>query len=93
MVVAAGRGARFGAAKQFADLCGRPVVEWSLDAARQACKGVVLVVPPGMVGDWKADAVVTGGDTRSASVRAGLEAVPSSADIIAIHDAARTLEG
>ena len=91
VVVAAGRGARFGAAKQFADLCGRPVVDWSLDTARRSCQGVVLVVPADVVGDWKADVVVTGGDTRSASVRAGLEAVPDSADVIAVHDAARPL--
>ena len=91
MVVAAGRGARFGAAKQFADLRGRPVVEWSLDTARRACRGVVLVVPADMRGEWQVDAVVTGGATRSASVRAGLDAVPERADVIAIHDAARPL--
>ena len=91
MVVAAGLGARFGAPKQFADLRGRPVVDWSLDTARRACQGVVLVVPADAVGDWKADAVVTGGATRSASVRAGLDAVPDRADVIAIHDAARPL--
>ena len=91
VVVAGGSGARFGAAKQFADLCGRPVVDWSLDTARQACHGVVLVVPADAVGDWKADRVVAGGATRSASVRAGLDAVPDTAGIIAIHDAARPL--
>ena len=91
VVVAAGSGTRFGAAKQFADLCGRPVVEWSLDTARQVCRGVVLVVPAEVAGDWKADAVVTGGATRSASVRAGLDAVPDTADVIAVHDAARPL--
>ena len=91
VVVAAGRGTRFGAAKQFADLCGRPVVDWSLDMAGRACTGVVLVIPAGVHGEWKADAVVTGGATRSASVRAGLEAVPAGADVIAIHDAARPL--
>lgn len=95
VVVAAGSGARFGAPKQFADLCGRPVLEWSLDTARQACAGVVLVVPPeraaGASPAWAADAVVAGGATRSASVRAGLEAVPAHADVVAVHDAARPL--
>ena len=91
MVVAGGRGARFGAAKQFAELCGRPVVDWSLDTARQACRGVVLVVPADVIGDWTVDAVVTGGASRSASVRSGLDAVPDTADVIAIHDAARPL--
>jgi 2-C-methyl-D-erythritol 4-phosphate cytidylyltransferase len=91
VVVAGGSGARFGAPKQFADLCGRPVVEWSLDTARKACQGVVLVVPAGTAGEWGVDAVVAGGATRSASVRAGLDAVPSTATVIAVHDAARPL--
>jgi 2-C-methyl-D-erythritol 4-phosphate cytidylyltransferase len=91
VVVAAGSGTRFGAAKQFADLCGRPVVDWSLDTARRACHGIVLVVPADATGDWAADAVVAGGATRSASVRAGLDAVPDAAGVIAIHDAARPL--
>jgi 2-C-methyl-D-erythritol 4-phosphate cytidylyltransferase len=38
-----------------------------------------------------ADVVVPGGATRSASVRAGLAAVPPEADIVLVHDAARPL--
>lgn len=91
VVVAAGSGNRFGAPKQFADLAGRPVLEWSLDTARRACAGVVVVVPVGARRGWPADAVVTGGPTRSASVRAGLDAIPPSATVIAVHDAARPL--
>jgi 2-C-methyl-D-erythritol 4-phosphate cytidylyltransferase len=95
VVVAAGSGTRFGAPKQFADLAGRSVVEWSLDTARQACAGVVLVLPPDRASDpapaWKADAVVAGGATRSESVRAGLDAIPAEADVVAVHDAARPL--
>jgi len=92
VVVAGGTGTRFGAPKQFADLAGRPLVAWSLAAARQACHGIVLVLPPGTSPHtWDADAVVTGGATRSQSVRAGLAAVPETADIIAVHDAARPL--
>jgi 2-C-methyl-D-erythritol 4-phosphate cytidylyltransferase len=37
------------------------------------------------------DAVVAGGATRSASVRAGLAAVPDDATIVLVHDAARPL--
>ncbi len=95
VVVAAGSGSRFGAAKQFADLAGRTVLEWSLVTARQACGGVVLVLPPGHAVDpaavWDADVEVPGGATRSASVRAGLSAVPDDAEIIAVHDSARPL--
>ena len=36
-------------------------------------------------------AVVAGGDTRSASVRAGLAAIAPDTDIVVVHDAARPL--
>ncbi len=91
VVVAAGSGSRFGAPKQFAELAGRPVVEWSLATARQACAGVVLVVPAGTGRTWDADRTVAGGDTRAASVRAGLDALPGDVEIVAVHDAARPL--
>ena len=95
VVVAGGTGSRFGGPKQFAELAGRPVIEWSLETARRACAGVVLVLPGDRVAAadpaWKPDSVVAGGATRSASVRAGLEAVPPGADVIAVHDAARPL--
>ncbi len=95
VVVAGGAGSRFGAPKQFADLAGRPVLDWSLASARQACEGIVLVLPAGYTGDasrlWDADVVVPGGVSRSESVRAGLAAVPGQADIVAVHDAARPL--
>jgi 2-C-methyl-D-erythritol 4-phosphate cytidylyltransferase len=95
VVVAGGAGSRFGAPKQFADLGGRPVLAWSLESARQACQGIVLVLPSDQatapVPAWDADVVVSGGATRSESVRAGLAAVPGQADIIAVHDAARPL--
>jgi 2-C-methyl-D-erythritol 4-phosphate cytidylyltransferase len=92
IVVAAGRGSRFGQPKQYEPLCGRRVLDWSLAAARQACNGVVLVVPSDRTGDPElVDAVVAGGATRSASVRAGLAAVPADATVIVVHDAARPL--
>jgi 2-C-methyl-D-erythritol 4-phosphate cytidylyltransferase len=94
VVVAAGSGARFGGAKQFAMLGGRPLAAWAVDAARPVSTGVVLVVPPESLdraGAWGADAVVAGGSTRSASVRAGLSAVPVDAEIVVVHDGARPL--
>ena len=36
-------------------------------------------------------AIVPGGDTRQSSVRAGLDEIPSSVDVIVCHDAARPL--
>ena len=95
VIVAGGSGTRFGARKQFASLAGRPVVAWSIDTALAMCAAVVVVLPPGEeipagLGDV---AVVTGGVTRSDSVRAGLAAVPPDAEIVVVHDAARPLAG
>ncbi len=90
IVVAAGAGQRFGGAKQFATVGGRTVVEYSIAAARTVSSGVVVVVPPGYSEPVEgADAAVVGGLTRSASVRAGLAAVPDDAAIVLVHDAAR----
>ena len=110
ILLAAGSGNRFGAAKQFAELAGRQVVDWSLSVASAVADGVVLVLPP--IGTSSAShedgvpparnplavtyekdgvVVVDGGDTRSASVRAGLCAVPMSAGVVVVHDAARPL--
>jgi 2-C-methyl-D-erythritol 4-phosphate cytidylyltransferase len=94
VVVAGGTGSRFGKPKQFENLAGRPVAEWSVAAARKATDGVVLVVPAREVERARslgADVVVAGGATRSASVREGLANVPASAEIVVVHDAARPL--
>jgi 2-C-methyl-D-erythritol 4-phosphate cytidylyltransferase len=75
-------------------LDGKPVVAWSVAAARTVADGIVLVVPDGsapLVEDVGADRVVTGGPTRSHSVRSGLSAVPAEATVIIVHDAARPL--
>jgi 2-C-methyl-D-erythritol 4-phosphate cytidylyltransferase len=99
-VVAAGSGHRFGGMKQFHDLGGRSVAAWSVAAARAATDGTVLVVPEtgelANVGPEEgpaagADVVVTGGATRAASVRAGLDAVPDGAAVVVVHDAVRPL--
>ena len=93
IVVAAGSGSRFGRAKQYEPLGDRRVLDWALQAAQAVSEGVVLVVPPDSAGrrEPSVDAVVPGGTTRSASVRAGLAAVPGEADVILVHDAARPL--
>jgi 2-C-methyl-D-erythritol 4-phosphate cytidylyltransferase len=101
IVVAGGSGRRFGGPKQFLQLAGRPVAAWSVDAARSVADGVVLVVPEGtaLPGDrggpdsFGADRVVTGGESRADSVRAGLGSVPDDAAVIVVHDAARPLAG
>jgi 2-C-methyl-D-erythritol 4-phosphate cytidylyltransferase len=93
VVVAAGSGSRFGAPKQYEPLAGRRVIDHSLDAAREWCDGVVLVVPPERAGtpEPSADVVVAGGATRSESVRRGLAAVPDAATVVVVHDGARPM--
>jgi len=89
IVVAGGGGRRFGGAKQFEDLLGHRVLDWSVAAARVSCEGVVPVLPEGRL----EPGAQAGGPTRSASVRAGLAAVPPAAGIVVVHDAARPLAG
>lgn len=92
IVVAAGGGTRFGGAKQFARLAGRSLVDRAVLAAAAACDGVVVVIPQRETWVPPAGVVsVSGGATRSDSVRAGLGAVPIEVETIVVHDAARPL--
>jgi 2-C-methyl-D-erythritol 4-phosphate cytidylyltransferase len=99
IVVAAGSGDRFGGPKQFALLGQGRVLDRSVGVATRVSAGVVVVVPAEHVepeartlSAWGPAVVVTaGGPTRSASVRAGLAAVPSAVDVVCVHDAARPL--
>ena len=91
LLVAAGSGERRGAdrPKAVVVLAGRPMYQWSLDALRAAnLDEVVVALPPGHELDgvtW-----VTGGATRSESVRNALRAA-SRDDQVVVHDAARPL--
>ena len=91
IVVAGGNGQRFGAHKQFLPLGPKQMVAWAVDTALQVSAGVVVVVPE--VSDFaSSDArvhVVQGGVSRTESVRNGLAAVPTSAQVVCVHDAAR----
>ena len=103
IIVAAGSGTRLGGPvpKQLADLGGRPVVAWSLRAFVEAGVGSLIVVANARHHEATAAAVhavtteasvVTGGTTRTASVRSGLRALGAEADdIVLVHDAARPL--
>ncbi len=105
IVVAGGSGARFGDRKQLAELRGKRVLDWSLDALRPFVAGLVAVVPADLLAPdgsipvgsplaqqpLDADIVIAGGSSRSDSVRAGLSRLPSSASWVLVHDAARPL--
>jgi len=95
IIVAAGRGTRAGGGlpKQWRPLAGRRVADWTLSAFDTAGIARIVVVlhpedqaiplPPHVIR-------VTGGATRDASVRAGLEALAGNPpDIVLIHDIAR----
>lgn len=97
-ILAAGTSARAGADKVLADLGGRPVLEWSLMAARAAAvfTETIVVTAADRVAAVGALVlavapdvrVVPGGTTRTSSAWCALDATPEAA-ILAIHDAAR----
>ncbi len=98
LIVAAGRGERVGGdiPKQYSVLLGRAVLGWSVQAFADAGIDQIVVAISPEHGDFcraateggPAVRIVSGGATRTHSVRAGLAAI-DGADIILIHDAAR----
>jgi len=95
-VVAGGSGARFAGEvpKQYLPLGSQRVLDWSLQAMqRWVGNRVILVVPADFLHHPEplAARVVCGGPTRSASVRAGINALPPEAAYVVVHDAARPL--
>lgn len=101
IVVAAGRSARMGEAKQWIDLQGIPVLGHTLLAFEGVpCVATVVVVVREedlartqalctRLELKKISAVTAGGDTRQQSVAAGLKAVPAGCSLVAVHDGAR----
>ncbi|MEM9474092.1 MAG: bifunctional 2-C-methyl-D-erythritol 4-phosphate cytidylyltransferase/2-C-methyl-D-erythritol 2,4-cyclodiphosphate synthase [Pseudomonadota bacterium] len=97
IIVAAGRGTRAGGdlPKQWQRLAGRRVIDWTLDAFRKIpdVEQLLVVTHPDdadQIADLTDVRCVPGGDTRAASVRAGLEALTDDKIThVLIHDAAR----
>lgn len=83
-------GQRFGSLKQYELLGQARVIDHARATAEEMSDGTVIVVPPT---DAERERGIAGGDSRSASVRAGLAAVPADASIILVHDAARPFAG
>jgi 2-C-methyl-D-erythritol 4-phosphate cytidylyltransferase len=105
VLVAAGRGERLGEdrPKAFVRLGELPLLAEPLRRLDESewIDAVVLVAPPEWeepaillaeeIGASKVSACVTGGETRTDSVRAGVAEVPEDAAAILVHDAARPL--
>lgn len=100
IVVAGGRGARFGGdtPKQFLEVRGRSLVQRAVDAfVTSPHVQDVVVVLPGEAAARPQDVVrvpstvrvVAGGARRQDSVAAGFDAVPEACDVVLVHDAAR----
>jgi 2-C-methyl-D-erythritol 4-phosphate cytidylyltransferase len=105
VLVAAGRGERLGEdrPKAFVRLGDLPLLAEPLRRLDESgwIDQIVLVAPPEWeepaillaeeIGASKVSACVPGGETRTASVRAGVAEVPEDAAVILVHDAARPL--
>jgi len=107
VVVAAGSGTRLAqvAPKAFVELAGATILEHALRGvfASTHAAQVIVVAPASLVDDARrigervAGAasgyltVVAGGDTRQASVAAGLAALGDAVEVVLVHDAARAL--
>lgn len=105
ILAAAGRGDRLGLdrPKAFAPLNDRPLIAESLERLDTSdwIEGIVVAAPP----EWEEPCIlvaeeiaagkvaetVTGGETRSQSVRNALAQVPEGAAVVLVHDAARPL--
>jgi 2-C-methyl-D-erythritol 4-phosphate cytidylyltransferase len=105
VLAAAGRGERLGTdrPKAFARLGGRPLLAESMERLESSdwIDAIVVAAPPEWeeptillaeeLGAGKVSSVVTGGESRSESVKLALAEVPEDAAAVLVHDAARPL--
>ena len=98
IIAAAGSGERFGAPipKALIHLGDKTLLAHAISNLAPVVDQIIVTAPAGyesqiqeIVGDEVT--VVTGGSTRSESVRLGLSAVDTGADFVLVHDAARAL--
>jgi 2-C-methyl-D-erythritol 4-phosphate cytidylyltransferase len=103
VVVAAGRGTRFGRPKQLLPLGGLPLAGWSIRtfAEMPEVGDLVVVTEPEWIEAMQgvisqliplaSAQVVGGGASRQESVFQGLRALPERCDAVLVHDGARPL--
>ena len=103
VIVAAGRGTRFGRPKQLIELGGKPMLAWSIDvfSAMPEISDIAIVTELEDIEDVQRLAlplvgsasltVVAGGADRQASAANGIASLPDHCAGIFIHDGARPL--
>ena len=103
VIVAAGRGVRFGRPKQLVEVAGRPLVAWSMSVfggmpeiddliiATEAEHLATMETLANTYASRLRTVVVRGGATRRESVRKALDAIPPTCDALFVHDGARPL--
>ncbi len=100
IITAAGTGRRFGGAKQFKKLHGKPLYEYSLDIfiKSKLFDEVILVIPNNNQEKLQKEIksnygsqvnLVIGGPDRQDSVKNAIQNSNPKADLVVIHDAAR----
>ncbi|HEY5350096.1 MAG TPA: 2-C-methyl-D-erythritol 4-phosphate cytidylyltransferase [Candidatus Lustribacter sp.] len=101
VIVAAGRGSRFGRPKQLLELGGKPMLAWSVEvfAAMPEISDIAIVTELEFIEDVQDLAmarvrsaslvVVAGGADRQASAANGIAALPDHCAGILVHDGAR----
>lgn len=99
VIVAAGTSKRMGFDKLSAPICGKPVLQHSIEAFA-SCTAVdeIVIVAAAERNNWieslkidKVRSIVEGGSERHFSVWNGLKRVSESSSLVAIHDGARPL--
>lgn len=98
LIPAAGSGERFGAQvpKALVQLNGRTLIEHAVLNLGSIATQIIVAAPAGYEDNFRkilgdAVTVVTGGDTRTKSVKIALESVEPDIEFVLVHDAARPL--
>jgi 2-C-methyl-D-erythritol 4-phosphate cytidylyltransferase len=104
IIVAGGKGNRFGSQvpKQFVELCGKPILMWTISAFHDYSSEIdpIVVLPRNQFDFWKElcqkyqfnipHRLVKGGNERFHSVKNGLKVIQEHG-LVAIHDGVRPL--
>jgi 2-C-methyl-D-erythritol 4-phosphate cytidylyltransferase len=92
VVLAGGHGNRFGSPKYPVVLGGSRLIDRAVDLVRPYCRDIVLVLPPGHEWDGGAvSGVVSGGSTRTESLRRAMPLLARDVDVVVTHDCVRPL--